>query len=164
MTPSLSLSDELEFDVIITNKTDQIVSIVDERTDLGSLVTSGHSFRYSIVGDSESHDTVYCAPFMKISSVNKVTTLNPHFKQITSVKITYLDKFDHYDFFSDKYDKHGPVLYFTKYLIPAKPKTTYKIWVEYDQSNASENFIQKKRGINLWKGKVMSNAVLVHVK
>ena len=78
------------------------------------------------------------------------------------VEIDYKEKINNYHFYSQEHD--GPVLSFTRHAIPVKGSGKFKLWVEYDQTSAKENYTQQRTGLHLWKGKVMSNAVIVEVK
>lgn len=158
----LSLGDTLNLEVVVTNKTDQIVNIIDTRSDLGSFLESGYAFRYSMFGEEEAHNTSFCAPLMKVRSINTKTEFPPHHKATTSVTVEYKEKLVHYYSLRRQYD--GPVLSFTKFAIPAKGGGKFKLWVEYDQTKTVENYTQNKNGIRLWKGKVRSNTVTFDVK
>ena len=157
-----AFGDKLDLEVVVTNKTDKTVSIIDKRSDAGSYLKSGYAFRYSLFKDTEAHDTFYHAPLMKDRSSNEVSEFAPHQKETTSVEITYLEKIEHYYFASKQHD--GPTLSFTQYSIPVKGSGKFKLWVEYDQTSTKENYTQQRKGIQLWKGKVMSNTVIVEVK
>lgn len=115
-----------------------------------------------MLGEDEPRSTFFCAPLMKIRPVIVTSEFPPHHQETTSVELTYQEKTEYHYYSANKYD--GPSLRFAKFAIPLNGSGKLKLWVEYNQTMARENYAQQKTGVQLWKGKAMSNVVMLKVE
>jgi hypothetical protein len=100
---------------------------------------------------------------MKIRSSNVVTTLQP-FQSIVH-KFT-MKREEKVECWHNRENKNKPHLVFGdrfKYGITVASNGQYKLWISFDESHTTENYIQTRNGICLWKGKVNSNEIVVKI-